>query len=71
MLEYDGREHGIEERRVTDLRRRNLLVRAGCYLLVYSAADLRKPWSIEADVRHAFAVQSARRGLPTPLSIMD
>lgn len=65
-LEYDGRDHGGEDRRLTDLRRRNLLERAGYYLLAYSAPDLRRPWSIESDVRHAFAVQSARLGLPDP-----
>ena len=66
VLEFDGRDHGFEQRRVTDLRRRNLLLRAGYYVLAYSAADLRRPWSIEADVRHAFAVQSARLNLPSP-----
>ena len=66
VLEYDGRDHGREERRVADARRRNLLERAGYYVLVFTADDLRRPWSIEADVRHAFAVQSARLGLPDP-----
>ena len=66
VLEYDGRDHGREERRVSDARRRNLLERAGYYVLVFTAADLRRPWSIEADVRHAFAVQTARLGLPDP-----
>jgi hypothetical protein len=66
VLEYDGRDHGREERRLADLRRRNLLMRAGYYVLTYSAPDLRRPWSIEADVRHAFAVHSARLGLSNP-----
>jgi Protein of unknown function (DUF559) len=66
VLEYDGRDHGREERRLADLRRRNLLERAGFFVLAYSAGDLVRPWSIEADVRHAFAVQSGRLGLPDP-----
>lgn len=66
VLEYDGRDHAREERRLADLRRRNLLERAGYFVLAYSAADLLRPWSVVADVRRAFAVQSARLGLRDP-----
>jgi len=43
VLEYDGRDHAREERRLADLRRRNLLERAGYFVLAYSAADLLRP----------------------------
>jgi hypothetical protein len=68
VIEYDGRDHGREDRRIADLRRRNLLERAGYFVLTYSSGDLRRPWSVSADVRHAFAVQSTRLGVANPLA---
>jgi len=60
VIEYDGRDHADEARRVRDLTRRNLLVREGYYVLHYSARDVYvSPHRIVDDVRAAFAARSA------------
>lgn len=53
VIEYDGENH--KDRLVSDLRRQNALVNAGYQILRFTAADLRTPASIVAQVRHALA----------------
>jgi very-short-patch-repair endonuclease len=53
VIEYDGENH--KDRLVSDLRRQNALVNAGYQILRFTAADLRAPDSIAAQVRHALA----------------
>jgi very-short-patch-repair endonuclease len=54
VIEYDGENH--KERLVADLRRQNALVNAGYHLLRFTAADLRSPGSVVAQVRRARAM---------------
>jgi very-short-patch-repair endonuclease len=53
-IEYDGANH--KDRLESDLRRQNALLNAGYHLLRFTAADLRDPKSVVAQVRHARAV---------------
>ena len=53
VVEYDGENH--RDRRVTDLRRQNGLINAGYRVLRFSAADMRTPSSIVAQVGQALA----------------
>ena len=57
VIEYDGVNH--KDRLAADLRRQNALVNAGYHLLRFTAADLRAPGSVVAQVR------LARARLPT------
>lgn len=50
-IEYDGENH--RDRLVSDLRRQNALINAGYHLLRFTAADLRVPGSVAAQVRKA------------------
>lgn len=52
-LEYDGANH--KDRLDADLRRQNAILSAGYHLLRFSAADLRKPESVAAQIRQARA----------------
>lgn len=54
VIEYDGENH--KDRMVADLRRQNALVNAGYHLLRFTAADLRAPRSVVAQVRRARAM---------------
>ena len=51
VIEYDGTNH--KDRLVADLRRQNALVNAGYHILRFTAADLRTPRSVAAQVRLA------------------
>lgn len=53
-IEYDGVNH--KDRIAEDARRQNALVNAGYHILRFTAADLRNPASVVAQVRHARAV---------------
>lgn len=53
VMEYDGVNH--KDRLASDLRRQNALVNAGYHLLRFTAADLRAPGSVVAQVRLARA----------------
>ena len=52
-IEYDGADH--KDRLDADLRRQNALQNAGYHLLRFTAADLRNPKAVIAEVRHARA----------------
>jgi very-short-patch-repair endonuclease len=54
VIEYDGDNH--RDRLVSDLRRQNALVNASYHLLRFTAADLRAPNSVAAQVRQARAM---------------
>ena len=51
VIEYDGENH--RDRLVADLRRQNALVNAGYHVLRFTAADLRMPGLVAAQVRQA------------------
>lgn len=53
VIEYDGENH--RDRLASDMRRQNSLLNAGYHLLRFTAADLRIPGSVAAQVRHARA----------------
>jgi very-short-patch-repair endonuclease len=53
VVEYDGENH--RERLVPDMRRQNALLNAGYHVLRFTAADLRTPASVVAQVGHALA----------------
>lgn len=44
IVEYDGQVHSGEKSRRSDAARRNLLQRAGWYVIVLTARDLGQPW---------------------------
>jgi very-short-patch-repair endonuclease len=52
-IEYDGANH--KDRLDADLKRQNAILNAGYHLLRFSAADLRNPESVAAQVRQARA----------------
>jgi very-short-patch-repair endonuclease len=52
-IEYDGAGHN--DRLYADLQRQNALLNAGYHLLRFTAADLRQPKSVVAEVRKARA----------------
>ena len=54
VIEYDGENH--KDRMVADMRRQNALVNSGYHLLRFTAADLRAPRSVVAQVRQARAL---------------
>jgi very-short-patch-repair endonuclease len=54
VIECDGDNH--RDRLVSDLRRQNALVNASYHLLRFTAADLRAPNSVAAQVRQARAM---------------
>jgi len=54
VIEYDGDNH--RDRLVSDLRRQNALVNASYHLLRFTAADLRAPNAVAAQVRQARAM---------------
>ncbi|TMD72219.1 MAG: DUF559 domain-containing protein [Chloroflexi bacterium] len=54
VIEYDGENH--KDRMVADVRRQNALMNAGFHLLRFTAADLRAPRSVVAQVRQARAL---------------
>lgn len=51
VIEYDGENH--RDRLVSDVRRQNALVNAGYHILRFTAADLRTPGLVRAQVRRA------------------
>jgi len=51
VIEYDGENH--KDRLVPDLRRQNALINAGYCVLRFTAADLKVPGSVAAQVRRA------------------
>jgi very-short-patch-repair endonuclease len=58
VIEYDGDNH--RERLVSDLRRQNALLNAGYKVLRFTAADLKVPNSVVAQVRDGLALGSNR-----------
>lgn len=54
-IEYDGENH--RDRLASDIRRQNALVNAGYKVLRFTAADLRNPSLVAAQVRRAFKIR--------------
>jgi very-short-patch-repair endonuclease len=55
IVEYDGLVHLDEQRRRSDAQRRNLLQEAGWLVIVFTAADLKRPWTMAPMVLNARA----------------
>lgn len=60
VIEYDGDNH--RDRLVSDMRRQNALVNAGYHVLRFTAADLRNPGSVAAQVRRAYKTRHRTSG---------
>lgn len=58
IVEYDGLVHLDEQRRRSDAQRRNLLQEAGWLVIVFTAADLKRPWTMAPMVLNALRARS-------------
>lgn len=66
VLEYDGRDHALEDRRGRDLDRREALRRLGWEVIVVTARQVyRRPQWVVARVREALLARGWRPDAPS------